>query len=212
WSPRASRCRTRSRLSETSAVSSGRDSSSRGPWPTRRSSSTSRARRSSTTPTPVLHSHDALDRPGGFSGVNLLVPLRHRDFRLLWAGMTISLLGDGIFLVALAWQTYELWNAPGAMAVVGIAMTVPTVAFLLPAGVLSDRLDRRSLMLGADAFRLASVAVLALLALTDALRLWELVVLVAAYGVGTAFFTPAFEALVPALLPNDDLPAANSLD
>ena len=160
----------------------------------------------------MLHNHESLDRPGGFSGLNLLHPLRHRSFRLLWAGMTISLLGDGIFLVALAWQTYELWNAPAALAVVGIAMTVPTVAFLLPAGVLSDRLDRRNIMLVADGLRLAAVAVLAGLALTHALRLWELVVLVAAYGVGTAFFTPAFEAMVPTLLPAEDLPSANSLD
>ena len=47
----------------------------------------------------MQHSHDALDRPGGFSRINLLAPLRHRDFRILWAGMTVSLLGDGIFLI-----------------------------------------------------------------------------------------------------------------
>ena len=52
----------------------------------------------------MQHSHESLDRPGGFSRLNLLIPLRHRHFRLLWAGMTVSLLGDGIFLVALAWQ------------------------------------------------------------------------------------------------------------
>ena len=98
----------------------------------------------------MQHSHEALDRPGGFSRVNLLAPLRHRDFRLLWSGMTISLVGDGIFLVAMAWQAYELWNAPAALSLLGIGMTIPTIAFLLPAGVLSDRLDRRSLMLCAD--------------------------------------------------------------
>ena len=64
----------------------------------------------------MQHSHEMLDRPGGFSRVNLLAPLRHRDFRLLWAGMTISLVGDGIFLVAMAWQAYELWNAPAALS------------------------------------------------------------------------------------------------
>ena len=46
--------------------------------------------------------------------------------------MTVSLFGDGIFLVAMAWQVYELWNAPAALSVVGIAMTVPTIACLLP--------------------------------------------------------------------------------
>jgi MFS family permease len=126
--------------------------------------------------------------------------------------MTISLLGDGIFLVAMAWQAYELWNAPAALSLLGIGMTVPTIAFLLPAGVLSDRLDRRSLMLCADVGRTVVLAALAILALTGLLTFWELVLLVALYGVGTAFFTPAFEAIVPDIVPPGDLAAANSLD
>jgi len=160
----------------------------------------------------MQHSHEALDRPGGFERARLLAPLRHRDFRLLWSGMAVSLVGDGIFLIAVAWETYVLWNAPAALSIVGIGMTVPTVAFLLVGGVLSDRHDRRLLMLWADLVRAGAVACLAGLVFADALRLWELVALVAIYGCGTAFFTPAFEAIVPDLLPADDLPAANSLD
>jgi MFS family permease len=160
----------------------------------------------------MQHSHEALDRPGGFAQAGLLSPLRHRDFRVLWAGMAVSLLGDGIFLIAIAWETYALWNAPAALSIVGIAMTVPTVVFLLVGGVLSDRHDRRRLMLAADAVRAAAVACLAVLVFAGALQLWELVVLVALYGAGTAFFTPAFEAIVPDLLPTQDLAAANSLD
>jgi MFS family permease len=160
----------------------------------------------------MQHSHEALDRPGGFSRVNLLAPLRHRDFRLLWTGMTVSLVGDGIFLIAMAWQAYELWNAPAALSLLGIAMTIPTIAFLLPAGVLSDRLDRRSLMLCADIGRAVVIAALAFLSLTGLLTFWELMAIVALYGVGTAFFTPAFEAIVPDIVPAADLAAANSLD
>ena len=160
----------------------------------------------------MQHSHEALDRPGGFASAGLLSPLRHRDFRVLWAGMAVSLLGDGIFLIAIAWESYVLWNAPVALSIVGIGMTVPTVLFLLLGGVLSDRHDRRRLMLWADAVRAAAVASLAILVFAGALRLWELVALVAVYGAGTAFFTPAFEAIVPDLLPKGDLAAANSLD
>ena len=160
----------------------------------------------------MQHSHEALDRPGGFGRGNLLSPLKHRDFRVLWLGMTVSLLGDGIFFIAVAWETYSLWNAPGALSIVGIAMTVPTVVFLLIGGVVSDRYDRRLVMIWADTLRAAAVAVLAALVLMDALQFWQLVVLVAVYGIGTAFFTPAFEAIVPELVPNHDLPAANSLD
>jgi MFS family permease len=160
----------------------------------------------------MLHSHEALDRPGGFGRARLLAPLRHRDFRVLWTGMAVSLVGDGIFLIAIAWETYVLWNAPAALSIVGIGMTVPTVVFLLLGGVLSDRHDRRLLMLWADVVRAVVVACLAALVLAHALRLWELVALVALYGCGTAFFTPAFEAVVPDLLPASDLAAANSLD
>jgi MFS family permease len=160
----------------------------------------------------MQHSHEALDRPGGFSGGHLLSPLRHRDFRVLWAGMAVSLLGDGIFLIAIAWESYALWNAPAALSIVGIGMAVPTVLFLLVGGIVSDRYDRRLVMMWADGVRALVVAVLAALVIAGALQFWELVVLVAIYGAGTAFFTPAFEAVVPDLLPVADLPAANSLD
>src|SRR5436305_11505392 len=91
-------------------------------------------------------------------------------------------------------------------------MTVPPVAFLLFGGGLSDRHDRRLLMFWADVVRAAAVACLSALVFAGALELWELVALVALYGCGTAFFIPAFEAVVPDLLPAEDLPAANSLD
>src|SRR4051812_4826019 len=167
-----------------------------------------RTRRSRSSQRPVLHSHEGLDRMGGIAGRGLLAPLRHRDFRLLWAGMCISLLGDGAFLVALAWQVYALTDAPTAMGAVGLAMTVPTIIFLLVGGIASDRLDRRRLMLGADALRLAAVATLAVLSLTGELALWHIVALVVAYGTGQAFFAPAFDALVPDLLPETELAQA----
>jgi MFS family permease len=160
----------------------------------------------------MQHSHDALDRPGGCARSGLLAPLRYRDFRILWAGMTVSLVGDGIFLIAIAWESYVLWNAPAALSIVSIGMTVPTIVFLLLGGVVSDRYDRRRVMACADGLRAAAVAVLALLVLKDALRFWELVTLVAVYGGGAAFFLPSFEAIVPDLLPAAELPSANALD
>jgi DHA3 family tetracycline resistance protein-like MFS transporter len=160
----------------------------------------------------MQHSHEALDRPGGVGRGNLLSPLRQRDFRILWTGMTISLIGDGIFLIAIAWESYSLWNAPVALSIVGIGMTIPTIAFLLIGGVVSDRRDRRVVMAWADGLRAVAVAVLAALVLMGALRFWELVALVAFYGIGSAFFMPAFEAILPELLPKSELPAANALD
>ena len=160
----------------------------------------------------MQHSYEALDREGGFGGGNIFGPLRHRDFRLLWLGMTVSLLGDGIFLVAMAWQVYALSNAPTALSIVGIAMTLPQIVFLLVGGALSDRFDRRLVMLVADAVRGTAIALLAALAITGALELVEMVAIVAVYGAATAFFSPAFDAIVPEVLPSAELARANSLD
>src|SRR4051794_23973926 len=137
----------------------------------------------------------------------MLAPLRLREFRLLWTAMTASLLGDGVLLVALAWQVYTLSDAPTALALVGLATSLPHLAFLLVGGVLSDRLDRRRLMVGADLVRGAAIAVLAVLAISGALALWEIVALVAVYGAATAFFGPAFDAIVPELVPAAQLAA-----
>jgi MFS family permease len=131
---------------------------------------------------------------------------------MLWSGMAVSLLGDGIFLVAMAWQAYALWNAPAALGVLGIGMTVPTIACLLVGGAISDRFDRRRVLLYSDLGRAVVVGAIAALSFAGVLTFAELVALVALYGVGTAFFTPAFEAIVPEVVPPDDLGAANSLD
>jgi MFS family permease len=157
-------------------------------------------------------SHEGLDRDAGVSRVGLLRPLRHRDFRLLWAGMGVSLVGDGVFLVATTWTAYTLWNAPAALSIVGIALTVPTIACLLIGGAVSDRFDRRRVMLLADLGRFVAVGLLAVLALEHVLTYAALVAVVAAYALGAGFFTPAFEAVVPALVPDGDLPQANALD
>lgn len=158
------------------------------------------------------HSHEALARPGGIARVGLLVPLRDPEFRKLWVAMCVSLLGDGAFLVAMVWQVYELSDAPTAMSIVGIAMTVPTILFLLVGGVASDRFDRRMLMVAADLLRALAGAVLAGLALGGVLEVWHIAILAALYGTGAAFFAPAFDALVPDIVPVERLAQANALD
>src|SRR4051794_4926179 len=157
-----------------------------------------------------------MGRPGpGEAAVRraaLLRPLRRRDFALLWTGLSVSLIGDGIYFVAIAWQVYELSNSPEALSIVGFAWMAPQVALLLLGGVLADRYPRRRLLLVADGVRFVALALLAALVLSDALDLWHMIVLVAVYGSGEALFGPAFNSIVPELVPDEQLVQANALD
>lgn len=142
----------------------------------------------------------------------ILAPLRIRDFALLWSGMTVSLLGDRFFLVALAWETYSLSNRPLALGLVTACMTAPVVLLLALGGVLTDRFERRHLMISADVLRAASIGVAGWLAVAGTLRVWELAALVAVSGAGSALFLPAFGSIVPEIVPQELLPQANALD
>ncbi|MDQ3783336.1 MAG: MFS transporter [Actinomycetota bacterium] len=159
-----------------------------------------------------MHNYEGLDGRGGFSRAHLLAPLKDRDFRLLWTGLFVSLLGDGIFLIAVAWQAYELSNLPVALSLVFLSMTVTHVFFLMLGGVVSDRFERRKVMLAADVVRGLALAGMAALSLTSTLSLVSLAALTAVYGAGTAFFGPAFDAIVPDIVPPRLLRQANSLD
>ncbi|HUC14584.1 MAG TPA: MFS transporter, partial [Acidimicrobiales bacterium] len=142
----------------------------------------------------------------------MLAPLKRRDFRLLWTGMAVSLLGDGIFLVAVAWQAYAISDHPSALALIGVATSAPQVAFLLVGGAVSDRFNRRAVLFWADAVRALAVAVLSALVAEGDARLFELCLVGAVIGTATAFASPAFEALVPQLVPETELTQANAIE
>lgn len=112
----------------------------------------------------------------------------------------------------MAWQAYTLSDAPTALALLGIAMTVPLVSLLLLGGVMSDRYDRRRVMLLADVVRAALLMVLGMLAVSGLLALWQMVVIVAIYGGAQAFFDPASDAILPDLLQAEQLGEANALE
>jgi MFS family permease len=145
------------------------------------------------------------------SRVQILRPLRERDFALFWLGWTVSLVGDGFFLVAIAWQVYDIWNSPTALAIVGVAETIPVVALVLVGGVISDRFERRKVLIGSSILRGACVALLGVLALTETIELWHIFVIAVFFGAGQAFQGPAAGAIVPDLVPRHLLVQANSL-
>jgi DHA3 family tetracycline resistance protein-like MFS transporter len=143
--------------------------------------------------------------------VRILQPLRERDFALLTGGSAISLIGDGFFHVALAWQVYQISNVPTAMSFVGVAATLPLVIFILIGGTFSDRYDRRRLMIGADLLRGLAIGAMGVMSIAGMLELWHIAVMMAIVGLGDAFFNPAATAIVPDLLPEDKLPQANAI-
>ena len=151
-------------------------------------------------------------RPAWLARLGIVAPLRHRGFRLLWAGLVVSLAGDGIFLIAVAWEAYALSNHVSALAGVGLAASIPQVILLLLGGAVSDRIPKRHVLIVADAVRAVAVGLLALMGWLGALRLWELWVTAGIIGAATAFAAPAFDAIVPELVPNEVLQNANGLD
>ena len=147
-----------------------------------------------------------------FERVGVLRPLRHRDFRLLWIGQTVSMIGDGIYVFAVAWLVYkDLEASPAVFSLVGAAWSLPQVLFLLATGALSDRMDRRHLMIIGDLLRLAAIGAIGALILTDVITIPLLVGLVFVYGAGQAIFWPAFSSIVPMIVPEDQLVQANSI-
>ena len=140
----------------------------------------------------------------------LLRPFAVRDFRLLFSGETISVIGDQFHFVALAWLTLQLTGSGLALGSVLMVAAIPRGVFMLLGGALSDRLSPRSLMLGSNAIRALLVGIIAALVLTDRAELWQLFVMAGIFGVVDALFYPAIGAILPMLVDEETLPPANA--
>jgi len=137
--------------------------------------------------------------------------LEEREFRLLWLGQATSALGSSLVPVALAFAVLELTGSVSALGLVLSAALVSRIVLLLVGGVIADRLPRQHVMLGADLLRTASQGVVAVLLISGHARVCELVVLIALFGAGDAFFAPASTGLVPETVRADRLQQANAL-
>jgi len=137
--------------------------------------------------------------------------LREREFRRLFTGQAISLLGDGMVGVALAFAVLDLTGSISDLGYVFAARTIPLVVFLLVGGVFADRLPRRAVVLTADVVRLVTQGVIAALLISGHADLWELIVSLAFYGTATVFFNPASTGLIPSVVSPGRLQQANAL-
>ncbi len=155
---------------------------------------------------------DAVARPiARAARLPLLAPLAARDFRLVWAGESISLLGDAFQTVAVSWLVLDLTGSGLALGAILIAAAIPRGVFMLLGGVLADRISPRDLALGSNVLRGVLTAIVAFLVLGGGIQIWHLVAVGVVFGTVDAVFLPAINTLVPRLVPPGRLAAANAL-
>ncbi|MGH2760984.1 MAG: MFS transporter, partial [Thermoleophilaceae bacterium] len=137
--------------------------------------------------------------------------LRLRDFRLLFLGQAVSVFGDRMVAVALAFAVLEVGGSASAVGLVLACATAPMVGSVLIGGVVADRSSRRAVMIGADIVRVGSQGAMAALLLTGTAELWMLAALAGVTGAATGFFNPASTGLLPEVVPAEELQPANAL-
>jgi MFS family permease len=143
------------------------------------------------------------------SGWRLLAPLRHRQFAQLLVGQFLSNIGDGAFLVAVVTVMVVDRDSPGDLGLVlGVRSLVALVALIF-GGVLADRFRRTRVMAITDTVRAVFIGAVAFLPASAPLPLWLIVSTVA--GAASGVFLPAYQAVIPVLVPEDALEASNAL-
>lgn len=138
-------------------------------------------------------------------------PLREREFRLLFTGRTISLVGSAIAPVALAFAVLDLTGSKTDLGLILAAREIPLIVFLLVGGIWADRLPRNRVMVGANVFSALSQASAATLLITGNAEIWHLAALAAVNGGASAFFFPASAGVIPQTVPAPILQQANAL-
>lgn len=151
-------------------------------------------------------------RRGWLSGWRVLAPFRVRAYRLLIAAVTLSVFAEGMWTVVMALQVIAIDNDPASLSVVAACMGTGLVGFVLVGGIVADRVSRRLIIIAVETVDFVAVAAVAALGLLDALRIWHMAVAAAALGVAAAFFFPAYSAILPRILPPEQLLAANGVE
>jgi MFS family permease len=141
-----------------------------------------------------------------------LRPFVHREYRVLISALAISIFGSGMWAVAMVYQVIHLGGGPLELSMVAAAGSVGLVAFVLAGGIAADRIPQRRLIIAVEGANLAVIAAISGLALAGWLQLWHVAAGAFVLGVGAAFFFPAYSAILPRILPAEDLLAANGME
>lgn len=155
---------------------------------------------------------EILDQPTRAGSWRVLAPFQVREYRLLIAAVSLSILAEGMFAVVLALQVIELDNNPVSLSIVMTCFGAALVAFVLVGGIAADRVNQRTIIIGVEAVNVLTASTVALLGLVGALQVWHLAIGAAVLGTAAAFFFPAYSAVLPRILPAEQLLAANGVE
>jgi DHA3 family tetracycline resistance protein-like MFS transporter len=142
----------------------------------------------------------------------VLAPFQFREYRLLVGAMSISIFAEGMWAVVMALQVIALSNDPASLSLVATCLGVGLVAFVLVGGIAADRIDQRKIIIAVQTVNVIAVSTVAVLSSVGALRIWHMAVAAAVLGIAAAFFFPAYSAILPRILPADQLLAANGVE
>ena len=158
-----------------------------------------------------VSTHVEVDQPGT-GGWRVLAPFRFREYRLLIGALSISIFAEGMWAVVMAMQVIALDNDPASLSLVATCLGTGLVAFVLVGGIAADRLNQRSIIIAVESVNTAAVLTVATLSSLGLLRIWQMAVAAGALGIAAAFFFPAYSAMLPRILPADQLLAANGVE
>jgi len=137
---------------------------------------------------------------------------QHRDFRLMWSGACASTIGTFVQQFAQSWLVYDLTRNAFYLGLDLFLGQLPIILFSLVGGVFADRLDRRKMLLGSQYIQMVCAFALAALFYTHTVKIWEILSLSFIVGLGQSFGGPAYSALLPTLVPAEDLANAIALN
>jgi MFS family permease len=140
--------------------------------------------------------------------VGALSALRHRNYRLYWLGQLPSVLAQNMEGIAQSWLVLELTNSPLLLGLTGLAFAIPTITLTLLGGVIADRADRRRIMIFSQLGSASIFFILATLVVVGRIALWHVMTLAFLSGCIRAFDRPSRMALLPQMVPREDIPNA----
>jgi MFS family permease len=145
-------------------------------------------------------------------GLAVWQPLRQLSFRELWIGSIVSNSGSWIYTVTVQWQAASMSTSPLSVSMIAVAANLPLFIFLLPAGVLSDFIDRRLLLVVSQAALVTLPLLLGTAIWAGHGQVWLLVVVTFLIGIASAFGDTARQAVVPDIVPQEQLVSAVALN